>query len=76
MVYLPLTPTTYPHTLTYYILINMDVSLKGSTLRAGVGNTSAPRHSRAPTGYGEALRDDGKHCHPDGVHTGYAGGHS
>ena len=28
---LPLTPTTYPHSLTYSIVINMDMSLKGST---------------------------------------------
>src|SRR6266849_5269542 len=40
MVYLPLTPTTYPHTLTYNILINMDVSLKGSTLRPGAETLS------------------------------------
>ncbi len=32
MVYLPLTPTTYPHTLTNSIVINIDASLKGSTL--------------------------------------------
>jgi hypothetical protein len=28
---LPLTPTTYPHSLTNSIVINMDMSLKGST---------------------------------------------
>ncbi len=57
MVYLPLTPTTYPHILTNSIVINMDVSLKGSTLSQvretlspGTGGHNgphpAPHHSR------------------------------
>jgi hypothetical protein len=49
MVYLPLTPTTYPHTLTYYILINMDVSLKGSTL-SQVRETLLPAIWQKPRG--------------------------
>ena len=51
MVYLPLTPTTYPHTLTNSMVIYMDVSLKGSTLRPGAGNAvtwmAATRATRA-----------------------------